>query len=77
MAIGIGSDHQLRRHSKDEGCNGNIAEERVDQPVNHPDVFVCYYYRLPGGEASVALKNKSELMSTLVSIGIDGFTTTN
>ncbi len=31
---------------------------------------------LPGGEARVSLKNKSKLMSTLVSIAIDGFATT-
>ena len=57
-------------------CIGNIAEERIDKPVNHPDSFLSYYYQLPDGEASVALKNKSKLMSTLVSIGIDGFRTT-
>jgi hypothetical protein len=57
-------------------CIGHMAEERVDRPVNHPDFYASYYYRLPGGEASVALKNKSKLMSTLVSIGIDGFTQT-
>ena len=55
-------------------CIGNIAKERVDKPVNHPDFFVSYYYQLPDGEASVALKNKSKLMSTLVFVGIDGFT---
>jgi hypothetical protein len=54
-------------------CIGNIAEERRDQPVNHPDFYASYYYRLPGGEARVTLKNKSELGSTLVSIVIDGF----
>jgi hypothetical protein len=57
-------------------CIGHIAEERTDQPVNHPDFYASYYYQLPGGEASVTLKNKSKLMSTLVSIGIDGFTKT-
>ncbi len=57
-------------------CIGNIAEERTDQPVNHPDFYASYYYQLPGGEASVTLKNKSKLMSTLVSIRIDGFAKT-
>ena len=55
-------------------CIGHFAEERKDQSVNHPDFYASYFYRLPGGEASVTLKNKSKLMSTLVSIGIDGFT---
>jgi hypothetical protein len=53
-------------------CIGNIAEERTDQPVNHPDFYASYYYQLPGGEARVTLKNKGKLMSTLVSIVIDG-----
>ena len=57
-------------------CIGDIAEERIDKPVNHPDFFASYYYQLPDGEASVTLKNKSKLMSTLVFIGIDGFTRT-
>lgn len=57
-------------------CIGNIAEERTDQPVNHPDFYASYYYQLPGGGASVSLKNKSKLMSTLVSIRMDGFTKT-
>ena len=57
-------------------CIGNIAEERTDQPVNHPDFYASYYYQLMGGEASVTLKDKNKLMSTLVSIGIDGFTIT-
>ncbi len=57
-------------------CIGNIAEERTDQSVNHPDFYASYYYQLPGGAASVNLKNKSKLMSTLVSIRIDGFTKT-
>ena len=57
-------------------CIGNIAEERTDQSVNHPDFYASYYYQLPGGAASVNLKNKSNLMSTLVSIRIDGFTKT-
>lgn len=57
-------------------CIGSIAEERIDKPVNHPDLFKSHYYQLPNGEASVALKNKSKQMSTLVSIGVDGFTST-
>ena len=52
---------------------GNTAEERRDQPVNHPDFYAFYYYQLPGGEARVSIKNKRKLMSTLVSIVIDGF----
>jgi len=54
-------------------CIGNIAEERTDQSVNHPDFYASHYYQLPGGAASVTLKNKTQLMSTLVSIRIDGF----
>ena len=57
-------------------CVGNIAEERKDQPVNHPDFYAAYTFQLPGSEASVSLKNKSKLMRTLVSIRIDGFTAT-
>ena len=57
-------------------CIGNVAEERTDQPVNHPDFYAAHYYQLPGSEARVTLKNKSKLMSTLVSIVIDGFTKT-
>jgi len=57
-------------------CIGNIAEEHTDQPVNHPDFYASYHYQLPGGGASVSLKNKSKLMSTLVSIRVDGFTKT-
>ncbi len=59
---------------KMRNCIGNIAEERADQSVNHPDFYASYYYRLPGSAASVNLKNKSKLMSTLVSIRIDGLT---
>lgn len=55
-------------------CIGHLAEERTDQPVNHPDFYAAHYYQLPGGAASVSLKNKAKLMSTLVSIRIDGFT---
>lgn len=55
-------------------CIGNMAEEREDQLVNHPDYYASYYYHLPGSEASVSLKNKGKLMSTLVSIRVDGYT---
>jgi len=57
-------------------CIGDMAEERTDQAVNHPDFYAAYYYQLPGGAASVSLKNKAKLMSTLVSIRIDGFKST-
>jgi len=57
-------------------CIGNMAKERTDQAVNHPDFYAAYYYQLPGSAASVSLKNKSNLMSTLVSIRIDGYTNT-
>lgn len=55
-------------------CIGDVADERTDQPVNHPDFYASYYYQLPDGEARVTLKDKGKLMSTLVSIVIDGFT---
>lgn len=55
-------------------CIGHLAEERTDRPVNHPDFYAAHYYQLPGGAVSVSLKNKAKLMSTLVSIRIDGFT---
>ena len=65
----------FQRFAKEmRNCIGDMAEERTDRPVNHPDIYASHYYVLPGGEASVALKNKSALSSTLVSIGIDGFT---
>ena len=65
----------FQRFTKEmRNCIGNIADERTDQPVNHPDFYASYYYQLPGSEARVTLKNKSKLMSTLVSIVIDGFT---
>ena len=57
-------------------CIGNIAEERVDQSVNHPDFYASHYFQLPGSAASVNLKNKAKLMSTLVSIRVDEFTET-
>ena len=55
-------------------CIGDLAEERTDRPVNHPDFYASHYYKLPGAEASVSLKNKSTLMSTVVFVGVDGFT---
>lgn len=55
-------------------CIGNMAGETTDQSVNHPDFYASYYYRLPDSAASVNLKNKAKLGSTLVSIRIDGFT---
>ena len=55
-------------------CIGKIAEERTEQPVNHPDIYAATYYQPPGSAASVYLKNNSKLMSTLISIRIDGFT---
>ena len=58
-------------------CIGNMAEERTDQSVNHPDFYASYYFQLAGGAASVNLKNKAKLMSTLVSIRIDGSTKTD
>ena len=67
----------FQRFAKEmRNCIGHIAEERTDQSVNHPDFYASYYYRLPGGAASVSLKNKAKLKSTLVSIRIDGFTKT-
>jgi hypothetical protein len=57
-----------------KNCIGHMADERTDQPVNHPDFYASYYYQLPGSEARVTLKNKAKLRSTLVSIVVDGFT---
>ena len=70
--------HKTFQRFADEmrSCIGNMAEERRDQSVNHPDFYASYYYQLAGGAASVNLKNKAKLMSTLVSIRIDGFTKT-
>ncbi len=55
-------------------CIGSISEEHTDQSVNHPDFYASSYFQLPDSTASVSIKNKSKLMSTLVSIRIDGFT---
>jgi hypothetical protein len=68
--------HKTFQRFADEmrSCIGDIAEERTDQSVNHPDFYASYYYQLADGAASVNLKNKAKLMSTLVSIRIDGFT---
>ena len=56
-----------------KACIGEFAEEQTDRPVNHPDFYAAHYYQLPDGEVSVALKNKSSLKSTLVSIGVTRF----
>lgn len=56
-------------------CIGESSEERVDRAVNHPDFYASHVYRFRGGEASIALKNKSEPWVSLVSVGIDRFKT--
>lgn len=53
------------------GCIGGLAEEQTDRSVNHPDFYASHYYLLPGSRASVTIKDKSALRSTLVSIRID------
>ena len=53
-------------------CIGTRAEEQTDQSVNHPDFYASRYYQLPSGRASVNIKDKTALRSTLVSIRIDG-----
>jgi hypothetical protein len=58
-------------------CIGERAEEQTDRSVNHPDFYASHYYDLPEARASVALKDKSNLRSTLVSIRIDGRAGTN
>jgi hypothetical protein len=57
-------------------CIGTRAEEQTDQSVNHPDFYASRYYQLPSGRASVNIKDKTSLRSTLVSIRIDGRTGT-
>lgn len=76
--LGDEQAHQtFQRFAKElRNCIGHIAGERTDQSANHPDSYASYYYQLPSGAASVSLKNKAELMSTLVSIRIDGSTKT-
>jgi len=56
-----------------KACIGGLAQEQTDRPVNHPDFYAARYYQLPHGEVSVALKNKSSLTSTLVSLGVTRF----
>lgn len=63
----------FQRFAKEmRACIGNMAEERTDRSVNHPDFYASRYYQLPDGRASVNIKDKSNLKSTLVSIRIDG-----
>lgn len=57
------------------GCIGNFTEERVDRPVNHPDIFASYIYQYENGEVGISLKNKSSLGETRVTVGVDGFKT--
>ena len=52
-------------------CIGDIAEEQLDQPVNHPDIYRSSYFLLPQGQLSLSLKNKSAFSSTLISIRMD------
>ncbi|MGI9433773.1 MAG: hypothetical protein ACR2Q4_02905 [Geminicoccaceae bacterium] len=71
--------HQaFQRHLNDmRNCIGHMAEETTDQSVNHPDFYASYYFQLQGSAASVNLKNKAKLGSTLVSIRIDGLAQAN
>ena len=55
-------------------CLGDAAVERTDRSVSHPDFYASAYFELASGAVSVNLKNKSQQMSTLVSIRIDGAT---
>ena len=73
--LGDGQAHGVFKEVAKEmkGCIGEFAEEQTDRPVNHPDFYAAHYYQLPGGEVSVALKNKSSLKSTVVSIGVTRF----
>ena len=74
-------DEQARTAYQDlstamKACIGDIAEEQVDQTVNHPDIYQSRYYQLPKGALNINLKNKADLESTLVSMRIDGAATT-
>lgn len=63
---------QFQEHLADmRRCLGVISEEREDQAVNHPDFYASRYYQLPNSLVSVSLKNKSELLRTLITIRID------
>lgn len=53
-------------------CLAELAEEKKDEAVNHPDTYASYLFEAPGSTTSINLKNKSALKSTLVSIRIDG-----
>ena len=54
-----------------DNCISGLAEQRTDQPVNHPDIFKSHYYTLPHGALSISLKNKSQLKSTIITIRVD------
>ena len=58
-------------------CIGDMAEEQTDRSVNHPDFYASHYYQLPDSRASVNIKDKAALRSTLVSIRIDARAGTN
>lgn len=34
-----------------KSCIGHLAKERKDRSVNHPDIYLSYYYSLPSGQA--------------------------
>lgn len=55
-----------------ERCLGSDVEKVMDQPVNHPDTYKSFLYKLPDSEMRVTFKDKSELKSTLVSVIIEG-----
>ncbi len=52
-------------------CIGEIAEEQLDIPVNHPDIYRSSYFQLPKGQLSISQKNKSEFSNTLVTLRIN------
>lgn len=52
-------------------CLGNSASVQKDQPVNHPDIYESYLYRLPAVELRISLKEKSALKSTFVSFVVE------
>lgn len=58
-----------------ENCLGDSARRLKDQPVNHPDTYKSYLYKLTDTDMRVTFKDKSELMSTLVSVVFEGVNT--
>lgn len=55
-----------------QGCFSENTDPLTDHAVNHPDYYEQQQYRLDGVAVTVSIKDKSELRSTFVFVGIHG-----